>query len=139
MLRHTFCHLPGIGENTERSLWRAGITSWETALAPRPTSRSTLIRRLPDAHLRESLAHFEQANSSWFGRCLPAGQVWRLFHDFRTSCAYLDIETTEWLEALDAVVSHGADSTVSVVARLQISLRPGTVAGTVTASPGGSQ
>jgi len=94
MLRHTFCHLPRISETTERSLWRAGITSWETALAPRPTGRSSTIRRLPDALLRESLAHFEKANSAWFGRCLPAGQVWRLFHDFRASCAYLDIETT---------------------------------------------
>jgi len=93
MLRHTFCHLPGIGENTERNLWRAGITSWETALAP-PSGDRSLIRRLPDARLRESLAHYAKANSAWFGQCLPAGQVWRMFHDFRHSCAYLDIETT---------------------------------------------
>jgi uncharacterized protein YprB with RNaseH-like and TPR domain len=94
MLRHTFCHLPGVGETTERSLWRAGITCWETALAPASGGGSRLLRRLPDTPLRESLAHYQQANSAWFGRCLPSGQVWRLFHDFRASCAYLDIETT---------------------------------------------
>ena len=94
MLHHTFCHLPGIGENTERGLWREGITSWESALDRGTTGRSTLLRRLPEALLRESLQHYEQANCDWFGRCLPSGQAWRLFHDFRTSCAYLDIETT---------------------------------------------
>jgi uncharacterized protein YprB with RNaseH-like and TPR domain len=94
MLHHTFCHLPGIAENTERSLWREGITSWESALNREAAGRSPLLRRLPEALLRESLQHYERANCDWFGRCLPSGQVWRLFHDFRASCAYLDIETT---------------------------------------------
>lgn len=94
MLRHTFCHLPRISETTERGLWRAGITSWETALMPPSARCSPLLRRLSDALLRESLTHYEKANSAWFGRCLPSGHLWRLFHDFRDSCAYLDIETT---------------------------------------------
>ena len=58
------------------------------------TRRPFANRRLPDARLRESLTQYAKANSAWFGRCLPSGQVWRLFHDFRDSCAYLDIETT---------------------------------------------
>jgi uncharacterized protein YprB with RNaseH-like and TPR domain len=94
MLRHTFCHLPGIGENTERSLWRAGITSWEMALSSSLAPRSPLLRRLSDTRLRESLLHYQKANAAWFGRCLPSAQTWRLFHDYRDSCAYLDIETT---------------------------------------------
>jgi uncharacterized protein YprB with RNaseH-like and TPR domain len=96
MLQHTFCHLPRISETTERSLWHAGITSWEAALT-RPSNASSSLRRLPDALLRESQMHYQKANSSWFGRCLPTAQVWRLFHDFRESCAYLDIETTGFL------------------------------------------
>jgi len=28
MIRHTFCHLQGIGEKTELALWQAGITDW---------------------------------------------------------------------------------------------------------------
>jgi uncharacterized protein YprB with RNaseH-like and TPR domain len=94
MLPHTFCHLPGIGESIERSLWRDGITSWESALVPDAASRSTLRSRLPDDLLRESLQHYERSNAHWFGRCLPSRQLWRLFHHFRDSCAYLDIETT---------------------------------------------
>jgi len=31
MIRHTFCHLQGIGEKTELALWQAGITDWSRA------------------------------------------------------------------------------------------------------------
>src|SRR5436305_846875 len=47
MLRHTFCHLPGVGESTERRLWARGLTTWDAALAD---TRS----RLPADHLRAS-------------------------------------------------------------------------------------
>jgi uncharacterized protein YprB with RNaseH-like and TPR domain len=93
MLRHTFCHIPGVGEKTERSLWGAGVTSWASALEPRP-DLPPLARVLPEPHLRESLRHYEARDPAWFGGGLPARQSWRLFHDFRDSCAYLDIETT---------------------------------------------
>ena len=93
MLRHTFCHLPGVGPRTERRLWEAGYTSWEAVLAPGP-SRPAPPGRLPAAPLRDSLDHYERRNPAWFGERLPAAQSWRLFHDFRDSCAFLDIETT---------------------------------------------
>jgi uncharacterized protein YprB with RNaseH-like and TPR domain len=90
MLRHTFCHIPGVGDKAERRLWESGVTSWEDALR-RPQ------RRLDEQHLRDSLAHFEGRNPAWFGQRLPAAQAWRLFHDFRDSCAFVDIETTGML------------------------------------------
>jgi uncharacterized protein YprB with RNaseH-like and TPR domain len=96
MLRHTFCHLPGIGAKTERRLWDAGYTTWEAVLAPEP-SRAAPPGRLPAAPLRDSLAHYERRNPAWFGGLLPAAQSWRLYHDFRDSCAFLDIETTGML------------------------------------------
>jgi uncharacterized protein len=93
MLRHTFCHLPGIGEKTEQRLWSAGVTSWESALSEGGPG-SALARRLDATELRESVRHYGAANPAWFAGRLPAAQAWRLFHDFRDSCAYLDIETT---------------------------------------------
>ncbi len=87
MLRHTFCHIPGIGEKTERRLWEAGVTSWEDALregAARP----------PAEHLHQSLASYQRRDPAWFGARLTAAQAWRLYHDFRDACAFLDIETT---------------------------------------------
>jgi uncharacterized protein YprB with RNaseH-like and TPR domain len=103
MLRSTFCHIPGVGLKTELRLWCAGITSWQAVLDPPGGGRESpeavgaarrTARRLDTALLRESVRHYEGANPAWFGERLPAGQVWRLFHDFRDSCAYLDIETT---------------------------------------------
>ena len=55
MLRHTFCHIPGVGERTEESLWQAGITSWEILLDA-PSGRPIPAgRRLSSAQLRDSL------------------------------------------------------------------------------------
>lgn len=94
MLRHTFCHIPGVGERTEEGLWQAGITSWDILLDTPKTRTVPAARRLGTTPLRDSLHHYEQHNPRWFAERLPSGQVWRLFHDFRASCAYLDIETT---------------------------------------------
>jgi uncharacterized protein YprB with RNaseH-like and TPR domain len=94
MLRNTFCHIPGVGLKTEQRLWGAGITSWEAVLGPDNGHDVRAAGRLDAALLRESLRHYEGADPAWFGERLPPGQVWRLFHDFRGSCAYLDIETT---------------------------------------------
>jgi uncharacterized protein YprB with RNaseH-like and TPR domain len=91
MLRHTFCHLPGVGEATERRLWRSGLTSWDALLAPQGPRTSG---RLTATQLRESQERYDRQDPAWFGERLPPAQQWRLFRDFRHSCAYLDIETT---------------------------------------------
>jgi uncharacterized protein YprB with RNaseH-like and TPR domain len=87
MLRHTFCHLPGVGESVERRLWARGLTTWDAALA-------AAGHRLSAEDLLASSEHYERGNPAWFAALLPAPQVWRLFADFRDRCAYLDIETT---------------------------------------------
>lgn len=92
MLRHTFCHIPKVGPKTEQQLWSAGLTTWETVLGLERLPRSA--RNLDAGLLRESVEHLARANPAWFGERLPAAQSWRLFGDFRSSCAYLDIETT---------------------------------------------
>jgi hypothetical protein len=94
MLRHTFCHIPGVGEKTERRLWEAGLTSWEAVLEREAGQRHPAARRLPVEHLRESVRQHAAGDPAWFAQRLPAAQSWRLFRDFRERCAYLDIETT---------------------------------------------
>jgi uncharacterized protein YprB with RNaseH-like and TPR domain len=94
MLRNTFCHLAGVGPQTERKLWQAGFTSWDAFLtsdepAPRPPGRRPWLEEL-----RESALRHERGDPAYFADRLPAGQRWRLFADFRGRCAYLDIETT---------------------------------------------
>jgi hypothetical protein len=93
MLRHTFCHLPKVGVKTEQRLWASGLTTWEDALGSgRPPAGDLL---------RESVNRHALGDASWFAGLMPPAQQWRLFGDFRTQCAYLDIETTGMSEAAD--------------------------------------
>jgi uncharacterized protein YprB with RNaseH-like and TPR domain len=92
MLRNTFCHIPGIGVKSERDLWESGILSWDDACrldSVLPPWRSRHVKN----HLRESKSSLAQKNLRYFSDLLPAAQHWRLFGDFRSSVAYLDIET----------------------------------------------
>jgi uncharacterized protein YprB with RNaseH-like and TPR domain len=94
MLRHTFQHIPGVGERRERGLWRRGILTWDDLLAkPRqsglpPTllSDALAIIQLSEEALRLGNVHF-------FAQMLPAREHWRLYGEFREATAYLDIET----------------------------------------------
>jgi hypothetical protein len=82
MLMNTFCHIPGIGEKTERSLWLAGVTCWNSALQyvsiqlPRP------IRESWARHIQVSVDNFEKRNASYFAENLPSNQHWRLYRDY---------------------------------------------------------
>jgi uncharacterized protein YprB with RNaseH-like and TPR domain len=84
MLRHTFCHLPGVGPKTEQKLWSRGITTWDA-----PDLRADWAEKLDDS--RAALAAGDPA---YFTEWLPVGQHWRIYGDFQDSCAYVDIETT---------------------------------------------
>lgn len=94
MLQQTFLHLSGVGEATERRFWQAGFTAWTEVLdAPKlPFWRSK--QNAVKAEIEESLRRLENKDAAWFCSRLPAGQAWRIFPEFRDSCACLDIETT---------------------------------------------
>ncbi len=95
MLKHTFRHIQGIGEKTEKRLWKAGVTSWEQFL-DNPTL-SWLPRWLHDEarfELERSLAALEKRDAQYFITRLPHQLHWRLYPEFSERVAYLDIETT---------------------------------------------
>lgn len=92
MLEQTFCHMPGIGVQTEMELWKAGIGCRQAA-----AGHPGLPHRRADflvEHARESLARLEAGDVAFFAARLPAREHWRLFPHFRDRIAYLDIETT---------------------------------------------
>src|ERR1019366_6645351 len=93
MLRHTFCHLPGVGATTEQRLWSAGLITWDHVLTGE-AGRKAPGRRLPADDLRESMRRHDLGDAAWFDARLPSALSWRLFTDFHDRCAYLDIETT---------------------------------------------
>lgn len=94
MLRNTFCHLPGVGPQTERKLWHSGFTSWDSLLGQPEVPGRYPVRPSCRDSLRESVSRYEQGDPAYFAGRLTAAERWRLFPDFRGRCAFLDIETT---------------------------------------------
>jgi len=94
MLTNTFCHIPHIGTHTESRLWHAGLLSWHDAL--RVEHRPLLHALRSDAYvvLQESFAALDALNPRFFAHLLPHHELWRLFPEFRSHTAFLDIETT---------------------------------------------
>lgn len=94
MLTHTFCHLPGIGEQTEKRIWAAGLADWHQALGQQTAPLPSGVKSILSRYLEESLRQRQARNAIFFAQGLPANQRWRLYRDFQDSCAFLDIETT---------------------------------------------
>jgi hypothetical protein len=95
MLKHTFQHLHGIGEKTEKRIWAAGITTWEEFLkAPAQAPVSRWQRELGCRELDASLVALERRDAQYFTDRLSSSLHWRLFPEFGQRIAYLDIETT---------------------------------------------
>ncbi len=94
MLRHTFLHVPGIGERTEQQLWQLGLRNWDR-LADQPVESlpARCRNRLPAA-IDESLTALDRQDSIYFGDRLESRHHWRLYNAFRDATAFLDIETT---------------------------------------------
>jgi uncharacterized protein YprB with RNaseH-like and TPR domain len=94
MLKHTFCHVPGIGMVTEKRLWADGIESWDTALDPGASRLTPKRRERVARYVAESRIQIEDRNPRFFADLLPAHLHWRLFPEFRQEVSYVDIETT---------------------------------------------
>jgi uncharacterized protein YprB with RNaseH-like and TPR domain len=94
MLRHTFQHIPGLGEGRERALWRRGIYTWDDLRAtPQRSGLPAPLLRDAQAILQLSEDALRQGNIYFFAQLLPAREHWRLYGDFQEVTAYLDIET----------------------------------------------
>ena len=93
MLTNTFIHIQGIGTKTEADLWQAGIRSWEDTNAPSCSSLSPSRTKQLIDYISEAKEHLA-SRPDYFTRLLPSSQHWRIFPHFRSTTAYLDIETT---------------------------------------------
>jgi uncharacterized protein len=94
MLTNTFVHIQGIGVKTEQKLWESGFTGWDCisqgALHGLIKKRNGFLH----AGIEESIKNLDDNNPAYFGSRLQSGQAWRMFPEFRSSIAYVDIETT---------------------------------------------
>ena len=96
MLNHTFIHLPRVGYETERRLWREGVRDWEQALDASAPPAGFSPRRWEEfcAHLEDSRRSLERRDHRYFATALSPRDHWRAFPDFSSGVGYLDIETT---------------------------------------------
>lgn len=93
MLKHTFCHIQGIGRKLETKLWATGITTWDKWRDPSPIHLSAISRSDASRTLTSSTIALED-DPQFFTKRLDSSEVWRIFPHYRTRTAYLDIETT---------------------------------------------
>jgi uncharacterized protein len=94
LLEKTFIHLPGVGEETERSLWAAGCQSWSCLLDGLDTySIGSADKRTAERVLSRSIEAFEKREHWYFTNALGIREAWRAYPSFRNDAVYLDIET----------------------------------------------
>ncbi len=94
MLTRTFIHMQGIGEATERLIWERGIHHWEDFRQPLNNRLGARTRAMVDRALNESFRALSRGDSYFFSHALPHALRWRLFPEFRSNAAFIDIETT---------------------------------------------
>ncbi len=94
MLQSTFCHVPGLGLQTERRLWDAGCLTWEDLLEP--DSSWPLGSRQSSEVLRQielSQRALEEGVHQHFATLLGSRHAWRAWPEFQDRAVCLDIET----------------------------------------------
>jgi len=114
-VENSFIGVRGVGEQTERDLWRRGATHWD-AFDPSylgPTTGERVASFIGEARDR-----LDRGDARFFGERLPDSETWRLYENFREETAFFDIETTGLSAARDRVttvsVHRGGETTTLV-------------------------
>ena len=103
-IENSFIPVRGVGERTERDLWREGITHWDafegSALGP------TLGERV-ESFIETAAERLDRGDARFFGEAFPDSDHWRLYENFRADACFLDIETTGLSQRRDEVTVVG--------------------------------
>jgi uncharacterized protein YprB with RNaseH-like and TPR domain len=115
-LENTFVGVEGVGEKTERRLWKNGVTHWEefdpSVVGPTTADR---IERFIDSAWNA----LDAGDAQFFDAALPGSERWRLYENFRDGVTFFDIETTGLSEHHDDVttVSFHRDGETTTLVR----------------------
>lgn len=91
-IQNSFILAPGIGEKTEKKLWKNGVTHWdhfESSDIFGPDRRTKIAD-----FLQKARTNLEVGNTVFFGDKLPSGELWRMYENFKSDVTFFDIETT---------------------------------------------
>lgn len=114
-LQHSFIPVDGVGQQTERDLWRAGCTDWD-AFDPDAVGEKTGERI--EQFVNIAADRLDRGDARFFDAALPSGERWRLYEDFRDTTCFLDIETTGLDHDRNRVTTvslHQGDETTTLV------------------------
>jgi len=90
-IENSFIPVRGVGEQTERRLWRRGVTHWDefdgTGVGETKAGRI-------ESFIREARTALDAGDAHYFSETFPSGTHWRLYENFRDEATFFDIETT---------------------------------------------
>jgi uncharacterized protein YprB with RNaseH-like and TPR domain len=99
-IENSYIPVRGVGEKTERRLWREGATHWDAfdSSLVGETTGERIASFIAEAreHLRDGRPHAVAAE-------FPSNEVWRCYENVRDEAAFFDIETTGLSKARDRV------------------------------------
>ena len=114
-IENSFIPVRGVGEKTERRLWREGATHWD-AFEPSLVS-DTLADRIGQ-FIETARPRLADGDARFFAEAFPGGERWRLYENFRDDAAFFDIERTGLSKDRNDVTTvsvHRDDGTTTLV------------------------
>ncbi len=98
MIENTFCILDGIGEKTEKRLWKKGVLTWNDFLNSNTIEFISMNnKKIYDGVLLNLNVELEKGNTKYLSRKIKRREHWRLFEKFKDSAVCLDIETNGFM------------------------------------------
>ncbi|MBU4201382.1 MAG: ribonuclease H-like domain-containing protein [Verrucomicrobia bacterium] len=108
MLKQSFVHIDGVGETTERRIWKAGIAGWsEFSSGASGAFLGPGVTRKVLAGVEESIRRYAGGHWNYFESRLSARHKWRAYGDLSDRAVCVDIETTGMYEH-DAITLIGS-------------------------------
>lgn len=114
-IENSFIPVRGVGEKTERNLWRAGVTHWDEFDGS--VVGSTTADRI-ESFIDTARDRLAADDARYFDEAFPSGERWRLYENFREDACFFDIETTGLHKQYDDVTTvsvHQAGETTTLV------------------------
>lgn len=91
-IENSFILMPGIGQKTEKKLWKNSVTHWNelpenNVLGNKKTQKALNF-------LEKAEKNLEVENTPFFQSHLPKNEFWRMYENFKNNICFFDIETT---------------------------------------------
>jgi hypothetical protein len=103
-VENSFIPVRGVGEKTERRLWRQGVREWGDFSRDVGGVGPTTAERI-EAFIEDARPHLDDRDARYFARTFPDAEHWRLYETFRDDACFFDIETTGLSHSRDAVTT----------------------------------